>query len=179
VIKKLPRQHRYNRAISTTLDHFARYRYAAGVAHPGFLSGQPEPGGTGAWPAFRSTRSIPAMASAQTLGIPHQNPCHVDMRGRLEVRGGEIHVFPVRAAAGKLSPPSLGLPCPWTIPWAIGESLVCVLQSTQKFLQRPAAGKARERQSRRFFSGATWKAASSEYGFLTGTDGHTRLFQMI
>ena len=73
----------------------------------------------------------------QTLGIPHQHPWPRDVRGRLEVRGGEISAFlPGARCSGKISPPSLECRAS-DDPWPLDQGqLVAFFSRAQKFLQR-------------------------------------------
>ncbi|HLK08512.1 MAG TPA: hypothetical protein VKV30_11235 [Candidatus Angelobacter sp.] len=113
----------------------------------------------------------------QTLGIPHQNPWPRDLRGRLEVRGGEINVFlPGVRCSGKISPPSLD--CRGSDdPWPIGEGLVAFFSPRRNFFNGLLAGSSAGASVAPFFSGATWQSGDQHVWLFTGTDGHTRLFQ--
>ena len=113
----------------------------------------------------------------QTLGIPHQNPWPRDLRGRLEVRGGEINVFlPGARCSGKISPPSLD--CRGSDdPWPIGEGLVAFFSPRRNFFSGLLAGSSAGASLSPFFSGATWQNGDQHLWLFTGTDGHTRLFQ--
>jgi hypothetical protein len=113
----------------------------------------------------------------QTLGIPHQNPWPRDMRGRLEVRGGEINVFlPGARCSGRLSPPSLDCRAS-DDPWPIGEGLIAFFNPRRNFFSGLLAGPSAGASITPFFSGATWKSGDQLVWLFTGTDGHTRLFQ--
>ena len=113
----------------------------------------------------------------QTLGIPHQNPWPRDLRGRLEVRGGEINVFlPETRCSGKLSPPSLDCRAS-DDPWPIGEGLVAFFSPRRNFFNGLLAGPSAGASVPAFFSGATWQSGDQHVWLFTGTDGHTRLFQ--
>lgn len=113
----------------------------------------------------------------QTLGIPHQNPWPRDLRGRLEVRGGEINVFlPGTRCSGKLSPPSLDCRAS-DDPWPIGEGLVAFFSPRRNFFNGLLAGPSAGASVPAFFSGATWQSGDQHVWLFTGTDGHTRLFQ--
>jgi len=113
----------------------------------------------------------------QTLGIPHQNPWPRDLRGRLEVRGGEINVFlPGTRCSGKLSPPSLDCRAS-DDPWPIGEGLVAFFSPRRNFFNGLLAGPSAGASVPAFFSGATWQNGDQHVWLFTGTDGHTRLFQ--
>jgi hypothetical protein len=113
----------------------------------------------------------------QTLGIPHQSPWPRDMRGRLEVRGGEINVFlPGERCSGRLSPPSLDCRAS-DDPWPIGEGLVAFFNPRRNFFSGLLAGPSAGASITPFFSGATWKSGDQRVWLFTGTDGHTRLFQ--
>jgi hypothetical protein len=113
----------------------------------------------------------------QTLGIPHENPWPRDLRGRLEVRGGEINVFlPDARCSGKISPPSLD--CRGSDdPWPIGEGLVAFFCPRRNFFSGLLAGSSAGASVAPFFSGATWQSGDQHLWLFTGTDGHTRLFQ--
>jgi hypothetical protein len=113
----------------------------------------------------------------QTLGIPHQNPWPRDMRGRLEVRSGEINVFlPGARCSGRLSPPSLDCRAS-DDPWPIGEGLVAFFNPRRNFFSGLLAGPSAGASVAPFFSGATWKSGDQRVWLFTGTDGHTRFFQ--
>ena len=113
----------------------------------------------------------------QTLGIPHQSPWPRDMRGRLEVRGGEINVFlPGGRCSGKLSPPSLDCRAS-DDPWPIGEGLVAFFSPRRNFFNGLLAGSSAGASVAPFFSGATWQSGDQRVWLFSGTDGHTRLFQ--
>jgi hypothetical protein len=113
----------------------------------------------------------------QTLGIPHQNPWPRDLRGRLEVRSGEINVFlPGARCSGKLSPPSLDCRAS-DDPWPIGEGLVAFFSPRRNFFNGLLAGSNAGASVAAFFSGATWQSGDRHVWLFTGTDGHARLFQ--
>ncbi|MCU1256185.1 MAG: hypothetical protein JWM83_2484 [Candidatus Angelobacter sp.] len=113
----------------------------------------------------------------QTLGIPHQNPWPRDMRGRLEIRGGEINVFlPGARCSGKISPPSLDCRAS-DDPWPIGEGLVAFFSPRRNFFNGLLAGSSAGASVAPFFAGATWQSADQRVWLFTGMDGHTRLFQ--
>jgi hypothetical protein len=113
----------------------------------------------------------------QTLGIPHQNPWPRDLRGRLEVRGGEINVFlPGARCSGKISPPSLECRAS-DDPWPIGEGLVGFFSPRRNFFNGLLAGASAGASVAPFFSGASWQSGDQHVWLFTGTDGHTRLFQ--
>jgi hypothetical protein len=113
----------------------------------------------------------------QTLGIPHQNPWPRDLRGRLEVRGGEINVFlPGARCNGKISPPSLDCRAS-DDPWPIGEGLVAFFSPRRNFFNGLLAGSNAGASVAAFFSGATWQSGDRHVWLFTGTDGHARLFQ--
>jgi hypothetical protein len=113
----------------------------------------------------------------QTLGIPHQNPWPRDLRGRLEVRGGEINVFlPGARCNGKISPPSLDCRAS-DDPWPIGEGLVAFFNPRKNFFNGLLAGSNAGASVAAFFSGATWQSGDRHVWLFTGTDGHARLFQ--
>jgi hypothetical protein len=113
----------------------------------------------------------------QTLGIPHLNPWPRDLRGRLEVRGGEINVFlPGERCSGRLSPPSLDCRAS-DDPWPIGEGLVAFFNPRRNFFSGLLAGQSGGASVSPFFSGATWQSGDQRVWLFTGTDGHARLFQ--
>lgn len=113
----------------------------------------------------------------QTLGIPHQNSWPRDLRGRLEVHGGEINVFlPGARCSGKLSPPSLDCRAS-DDPWPIGEGLVAFFSPRRNFFNGLLAGPSAGASVPAFFSGATWQSGDQHVWLFTGTDGRTRLFQ--
>jgi hypothetical protein len=113
----------------------------------------------------------------QTLGIPHQNPWPRDLRGKLEVRGGELNVFlPGERCSGKTSPPSLDCRAS-DDPWPIGEGLVGFFSPRRNFFNGLLAGASAGASVAPFFSGATWQSGDQHIWLFTGTDGHTRLFQ--
>jgi hypothetical protein len=113
----------------------------------------------------------------QTLGIPHQNPWPRDMRGRLEVRGGEINVFlPGARCSGRISPPSLDCRAS-DDPWPIGEGLVAFFSPRRNFFSGLLAGQSAGASVAPFFSAATWQNGDRRVWLFTGTDGHARLFQ--
>jgi hypothetical protein len=113
----------------------------------------------------------------QTLGIPHQNPWPRDLRGKLEVHGGELNVFlPGARCSGRISPPSLD--CRGSDdPWPIGEGLVAFFSPRRNFFNGLLAGTSAGASVAPFFSGATWQSGDQHVWLFTGTDGHTRLFQ--
>jgi hypothetical protein len=113
----------------------------------------------------------------QTLGIPHENTWPRDLRGRLEVHGGEINVFlPGAGCRGKISPPSLDCRAS-DDPWPIGEGLVAFFSPRRNFFNGLLAGSSAGASLAPFFSGATWQSGDQHVWLFTGTDGHTRLFQ--
>jgi hypothetical protein len=113
----------------------------------------------------------------QTLGIPHQNPWPRDLRGKLEVRGGEINIFlPGARCSGKMSPSSLECRAS-DDPWPIGEGLVAFFNPRRNFFNGLLAGSGAGASVAAFFSGATWQSNDQHVWLFTGTDGHTRLFQ--
>jgi hypothetical protein len=113
----------------------------------------------------------------QTLGIPHQNPWPRDMRGRLEVRGGEISVFlPNARCSGRISPPSLDCRAS-DDPWPIGEGLVAFFSPRRNFFSGLLAGQSAGASVPPFFAGATWQNGDRRVWLFTGTDGHARFFQ--
>jgi hypothetical protein len=113
----------------------------------------------------------------QTLGIPHQNPWPRDLRGKLEVRGGEINIFlPGARCSGKMSPSSLECRAS-DDPWPIGEGLVAFFSPRRNFFNGLLAGSGAGASVAAFFSGATWQSNDQHVWLFTGTDGHTRLFQ--
>jgi hypothetical protein len=113
----------------------------------------------------------------QTLGIPHQNPWPRDLRGKLDVHGGEINVFlPGARCSGKISPPSLDCRAS-DDPWPIGEGLVAFFSPRRNFFNGLLAGSSAGASIAPFFSGATWQSGDQHVWLFTGTDGHTRLFQ--
>jgi len=113
----------------------------------------------------------------QTLGIPHQNAWPRDLRGRLEIRSGEINVFlPETRCSGKISPPSLDCRAS-DDPWPIGEGLVAFFSPRRNFFNGLLAGPSAGASVPAFFSGATWQSGDQHVWLFTGTDGHTRLFQ--
>ena len=177
VIRKLPRQQRVQSAHSTTLTirkipvwqqdapilDFYQDNQNLLVLEPGQLSLYSLD--SGQWRA------------RQTLGIPHQNPWPRDMRGRLEVRGGEINVFlPGARCSGKVSPPSLDCRAS-DDPWPIGEGLVAFFSPRRNFFSGLLAGSSAGASVAPFFSGSTWQSGDQRVWLFTGTDGHTRLFQ--
>lgn len=177
VIRKLPRQQRVQSAHSTTLTirkipvwqqdapilDFYQDNQSLVVLEPGQLSLYSLD--SGQW------------RPRQTLGIPHQSPWPRDMRGRLEVRGGEINVFlPGARCSGKLSPPSLDCRAS-DDPWPIGEGLVAFFSPRRNFFNGLLAGASAGASVSPFFSGATWQSGDQRVWLFTGTDGHTRLFQ--
>ena len=177
VIRKLPRQQRVQSAHSTTLTirkipvwqqdapilDFYQDNQNLVVLEPGQLSLYSLD--SGQW------------RPRQTLGIPHQSPWPRDMRGRLEVRGGEINVFlPGARCSGKLSPPSLDCRAS-DDPWPIGEGLVAFFSPRRNFFNGLLAGTSAGASVAPFFSGATWQSGDQRLWLFTSTDGHTRLFQ--
>lgn len=113
----------------------------------------------------------------QTLGIPHQTPWPRDLRGKLDVHGGEINVFlPGARCSGKISPPSLDCRAS-DDPWPIGEGLVAFFSPRRNFFNGLLAGPSAGASVTPYFSGATWQSAEQHTWLFTGTDGHTRLFQ--
>jgi hypothetical protein len=177
VIRKLPRQQRVQSAHSTTLTirkipvwqqdapilDFYQDNQNLVVLEPSQLSLYSLD--SGQW------------RPRQTLGIPHQSPWPRDMRGRLEVRGGEINVFlPGARCSGKLSPPALDCRAS-DDPWPIGEGLVAFFSPRRNFFNGLLAGSSAGASVAPFFAGATWQSGDQRVWLFTGTDGHTRLFQ--
>ena len=113
----------------------------------------------------------------QTLGIPHQNPWPRDMRGRLEVHGGEISAFlPGARCSGRISPPSLD--CRNSDdPWPIDSGLVAFFSPRRNFFSGLLAGQSAGASVTPFFSAATWQNGDQRLWLFSGTDGHARLFQ--
>jgi hypothetical protein len=114
----------------------------------------------------------------QTLGIPHQHPWPRDVRGRLEVRGGEISAFlPGARCSGKISPPSLDCSAS-DDPWPIDQGqLVAFFSPRRNFFSGLLAGQSAGASVVPFFSGATWQAGDQRFWLFTGIDGRARLFQ--
>jgi hypothetical protein len=114
----------------------------------------------------------------QTLGIPHQHPWPRDVRGRLEVRGGEISAFlPGERCSGKISPPSLDCRAS-DDPWPLDQGqLVAFFSPRRNFFSGLLAGSGAGASVSPFFSGATWQAGDQRFWLFTGIDGRTRLFQ--
>jgi hypothetical protein len=113
----------------------------------------------------------------QTLGIPHQTPWPRDLRGKLEVRGGEINVFlPGARCSGKTSPPSLDCRAS-DDPWPISDGLVAFFSPRRNFSNGLQAGPSAGASVAPFVSGAPWQSGDQHVWLFTGTDGHTRLFQ--
>jgi hypothetical protein len=114
----------------------------------------------------------------QTLGIPHQQTWPRDLRGRLEVHGGEINVFlPGARCSGKISPPSLecnGSDDPWPIDQG---HLVAFFSSRKNFFSGLLAGQNAGASIAPFFSGAAWQNGDQRFWLFTGTDGKARLYQ--
>jgi hypothetical protein len=114
----------------------------------------------------------------QTLGIPHQHPWPRDVRGRLEVKGGEISAFlPGERCSGKISPPSLDCRAS-DDPWPLDQGqLVAFFSPRRNFFTGLLAGSGAGASVSPFFSGATWQANDQRFWLFTGIDGRTRLFQ--
>jgi hypothetical protein len=114
----------------------------------------------------------------QTLGIPHQHPWPRDVRGRLEVKGGEISAFlPGERCSGKISPPSLDCRAS-DDPWPLDQGqLVAFFSPRRNFFSGLLAGSGAGASVSPFFSGATWQAGDQRFWLFTGIDGRTRLFQ--
>jgi hypothetical protein len=114
----------------------------------------------------------------QTLGIPHQQPWPRDMRGRLEVRGGEIRVFlPGARCSGRISPPSLDCRAS-DDPWPLDQGqLVAFFNPRRNFFSGLLAGQNAGASVAPFFSGAAWPNGDQRLWLFTGIDGRARLFQ--
>ena len=178
VIKKLPRQQRAAaaRAPSLTIRRIAVWQQDAPildfyqdnqnllVLEPGQLSLYSSDNGQ--W------------RPRQTLGIPHQYPWPRDVRGRLEVRGGEINAFlPGVRCSGKLSPPSLDCHA-GDDPWPVDQGqLMAFFSPRRNFFSGLLAGQSAGASVVPFSSGATWQAGDQRFWVFTGIDGRARLFQ--
>ncbi|MGZ7077158.1 MAG: hypothetical protein ACXVJL_14255 [Candidatus Angelobacter sp.] len=177
VIKKLPRQQRAQPAHTTTLTirKISVWQQDAAILdfyqdNQNFLVLEP-----GQLALYSSDSG--QWRPRQTLGIPHQNPWPRDMRGRLEVRGGEINAFlPGARCSGRISPPSLDCRAS-DDPWPIGEGLVAFFSPRRNFFNGLLAGPSAGASVVPFFSGATWQNGDQRSWLFTGTDGHARLFQ--
>ena len=113
----------------------------------------------------------------QTLGIPHQHPWPRDLRGRLEVRNGEINAFlPGTRCSGKISPPALDCRAS-DDPWPLDSGLVAFFSSRRNFFSGLLAGQSAGASVVPFFSGAAWQNGDQRMWLFTGTDGRARLFQ--
>ncbi len=151
---------------------------AAGNAHSGFLSGQPEPAGAGAEPAFAVFNGLRTMASAANLGNPAPEP--VAARSARTAGGSRRRdqrlSSRTRVAAEKFRL-HRSIAAPVTIPGRLAKgwlrSLVREGISSVACWQAPSAGAS----VAPFFSGATWQNGDQHVWLFTGTDGHTRLFQ--
>ncbi|MGZ4844996.1 MAG: hypothetical protein ACXV75_09865 [Candidatus Angelobacter sp.] len=177
VVKKLPRQQRAQLAHTTTLTirKISVWQQDAAILdfyqdNQNFLVLEP-----GQLALYSSDSG--QWRPRQTLGIPHQNPWPRDMRGRLEVRGGEINAFlPGARCSGRISPPSLDCRAS-DDPWPIGEGLVAFFSPRRNFFNGLLAGPSAGASVVPFFSGATWQNGDQRSWLFTGTDGHARLFQ--
>lgn len=113
----------------------------------------------------------------QTLGIPHQHPWPRDLRGRLEVRGGQINVFmPGTRCSGSLSPPALDCRAS-DDPWTIDLGLVAFFNSRRNFFSGLLAGQSAGASVAPFFSGAAWQSGDQRMWLFAGADGRMRYFQ--
>ncbi|MGC2697583.1 MAG: hypothetical protein WA738_17485 [Candidatus Angelobacter sp.] len=113
----------------------------------------------------------------QTLGIPHQHPWPRDLRGRLEVRGGQITAYlPGTRCGGTVSPPLLD--CRESDdPWPVDSGLVAFFSSRRNFFGGLLAGQSAGASVAPFFSGASWQSGDQRMWLFAGTDGRARLFQ--
>jgi hypothetical protein len=114
----------------------------------------------------------------QTLGIPHQRPWPRDVRGRLEVRGGEVSVFlPGARCTGKISPPSLDCRAS-DDPWPLDQGqLIAFFSARRNFFSGLLAGQSAGASVGPFFSGVAWQNGDQRLWLFAGVDGHARLFQ--
>jgi hypothetical protein len=113
----------------------------------------------------------------QTLGIPHQRPWPRDLRGRLEVHGGQISAFlPGTRCSGTISPPALDCRAS-DDPWPIDSGLVAFFSSRRNFFSGLLAGQSAGASVAPFFSGAAWQSGDQRMWLFTGTDGRARFFQ--
>lgn len=178
VIKKLPRQQRAtaSRAPTLTIRKISVWQQDAPildfyqdnqnllVLEPGQLSLYSSD--SGQW------------RPRQTLGIPHQHPWPRDVRGRLEVRGGEVSAFlPGARCSGRISPPTLDCSAS-DDPWPLDQGqLVAFFSPRRNFFSGLLAGQSAGASVVPFFSGATWQAGDQRFWLFTGIDGRARLFQ--
>jgi hypothetical protein len=114
----------------------------------------------------------------QTLGISHQHEWPRDLRGRLQVNGGQINVFlPSTRCSGNLSPPSLD--CHTSDdPWPVDQGpLVAFFSPRRNFFTGLLAGQTAGASVPPFFSAATWQNGDVRLWLFAGIDGRARLFQ--
>ena len=114
----------------------------------------------------------------QTLGVTHQNEWPRDLRGRLQVNGGQINVFlPGARCSGNISPPSLE--CRTSDdPWPADQgSLIAFFSPRRNFFTGLLAGQTAGASVPPFFSGATWQSNDVRHWLFAGIDGRVRVFQ--
>ena len=113
----------------------------------------------------------------QTLGIFHPHPWPRNLRGRLEVHGGQIGVFmPGTRCAGSISPPSLD--CRESDdPWPVDAGLISFFNPRRNFFSGLLAGQGAGASVAPFFSGAAWQNGEQRTWLFDGTDGRARLYQ--
>ena len=114
----------------------------------------------------------------QTLGVTHQHEWPRDLRGRLQVNGGQINIFlPSVRCSGTISPPSLD--CRTSDdPWPVDQgSLVAFFSPRRNFFTGLLAGQTAGASVPPFFSGATWQNGDTRQWLFAGIDGRVRVFQ--
>jgi len=114
----------------------------------------------------------------QTLGVTHQHEWSRDLRGRLQVSGGQINVFlPGARCNGTISPPSLD--CRTSDdPWPADQGqLVAFFSPRRNFFTGLLAGQTAGASVPPFFSGATWQNGDARQWVFAGIDGRVRIFQ--
>jgi hypothetical protein len=114
----------------------------------------------------------------QTLGVTHQHEWPRDLRGRLQINGGQINVFlPGARCSGNLSPPSLD--CRTSDdPWPADQgSLVAFFSPRRNFFTGLLSGQTAGASVPPFFSGATWQTGDARLWLFAGIDGRVRVFQ--
>jgi len=114
----------------------------------------------------------------QTLGVSHQHEWPRDLRGRLQINGGQVNVFlPGTRCSGNLSPPSLD--CRTSDdPWPVDQGpLVAFFSPRRNFFTGLLAGQTAGASVPPFFSGATWQNGDVRVWLFAGIDGRARLFQ--
>jgi hypothetical protein len=112
-----------------------------------------------------------------TLSITRTQPWPRDLRGKLQVNGGQLSVFlPGKLCAGSLSPPSLDCRSS-DDPWPLDQGqLVAFFSARRNFFNGILAGPSAGVSVAPFFSAATWPGTNQRQWLFTGTDGRARFY---